>query len=104
MEILNKEEEDAEAVLEVRLLGRSKDTLGYSWIRDARSPMKELPAPLDIDPGLPGHVVGKLSRGEKTIEKIRFTAPPEPADHRQLEPEGPLHAGRWAVQRPVWLL
>ncbi|PVI08555.1 hypothetical protein DM02DRAFT_637285 [Periconia macrospinosa] len=81
MELWNKEEEDTEAVLEVRLLGRSKDTLGYSWIRDARSPMKEMPAPVDIDPGLPGHVVGKLSRGEKTTEKIRFTAPSEPADY-----------------------
>ena len=35
MELWNKEDEDTEAVLEVRLLGRSKDSLGYSWIRDA---------------------------------------------------------------------
>ncbi|CAI6247435.1 unnamed protein product [Periconia digitata] len=81
MEIWNKEEEDTEAVLEVRLLGRSKDTLGYAWIRDAKSPMKETPPPLDNDTGLPGHVVGKLTKNEKTVERIQFTAPSEPADY-----------------------
>lgn len=82
MEIWNKEDEDTEAVLEVRLLGRSKDSLGYSWIRDAASPMKEVPPPVDNDDlDLPGHVVGRLAKGEKTVEKIRFTAPPDPADY-----------------------
>lgn len=81
MEIWNKEEEDTEAVIEVRLLGRSKDTLAYEWIRDAASPMKEVPPPVDGDMDLPGHVVGHLSKGERTIEKIRFTAPAEPADY-----------------------
>jgi hypothetical protein len=84
IEILNLEEEDTEAVLEVRLLGRSKDALGYSWLeRPASSPMKEVPPSLDgsADMDLPGHVVGKLSQGERTTEKIRFTAPPDPADY-----------------------
>jgi hypothetical protein len=84
IEILNLEEEDTEAVLEVRLLGRSKDALGYSWLeRPASSPMKEVPPSLDgsTDMDLPGHVVGKLSQGERTTEKIRFTAPPDPADY-----------------------
>jgi hypothetical protein len=84
IEILNLEEEDTEAVLEVRLLGRSKDTLDYSWVeRSAASPMKEVPPPLDdsTDMDLPGHVVGKLCQGERTTEKIRFTAPPDPADY-----------------------
>lgn len=84
IEILNLEEEDTEAVLEVRLLGRSKDTLGYSWLdRPASSPMKEIPPSLDgsTDLDLPGHVVGKLGQGEKTTEKIHFTAPPDPADY-----------------------
>jgi hypothetical protein len=84
IEIQNLEEEGTEAVLEVRLLGRSKDTLGYSWVdRSASSPMKETPPSLydteDMD--LPGHVVGRLAQGEKTIEKIRFIAPPDPADY-----------------------
>jgi hypothetical protein len=84
IEILNLEEEDTEAVLEVRLLGRSKDALGYSWLdRPASSPMKEVPPSLDgsTDMDLPGHVVGKLSQGERTTENIRFTAPPDPADY-----------------------
>jgi hypothetical protein len=84
IEILNLEEEDTEAVLEVRLLGRSKDTLGYSWLeRPASSPMKEVPPLLDgsTDMDLPGHVVGRLGQGERTTEKIRFTAPPDPADY-----------------------
>ncbi|KAH7085723.1 Gryzun, putative trafficking through golgi-domain-containing protein [Paraphoma chrysanthemicola] len=84
IEILNLEEEDTEAVLEIRLLGRSKDTLGYSWLdRPASSPMKEVPPALDgsTDMDLPGHVVGKLAQGEKTTERIRFTAPPDPADY-----------------------
>ncbi|KAL5373402.1 hypothetical protein DPSP01_012760 [Paraphaeosphaeria sporulosa] len=82
MEIWNREDEDTEAVLEVRLLGRSKDSLGYSWIRDVASPMKEVPPPIDNDDmDLPGHVVGRLAQGEKTIEKIRFTAPSDPADY-----------------------
>jgi hypothetical protein len=84
IEIQNMEEEDTEAVLEVRLLGRSKDTLSYSWLeRPALSPMKEVPPPLDgaDDMDLPGHVVGKLVQGETTTERIRFTAPPDPADY-----------------------
>ncbi|KAF2833226.1 hypothetical protein CC86DRAFT_310940 [Ophiobolus disseminans] len=84
IEIQNLEEEATEAVLEVRLLGRSKDTLSYSWLdRPAASPMKEVPPPLDSsdDMDLPGHVVGKLAQGEKTTEKIRFVAPPDPADY-----------------------
>lgn len=84
IEIQNLEEEDTEAVLEVRLLGRSKDTLGYSWLElPAASPMKEVPPPLDgsEDLDLPGRVVGKLAQGEKTTEKIRFTAPQDPADY-----------------------
>lgn len=84
IEVLNLEEEDTEAVLEVRLLGRSKDSLSYSWLdRPASSPMKEVPPSLDgsTDMDLPGHVVGKLGQGERTTEKIRFTAPPDPADY-----------------------
>lgn len=84
MELWNKEDEDTEAVLEVRLLGRSKDSLGFSWVRDVMSPMKEMPPPVSNEEGdidLPGHVVGQLAKGEKTIEKIRFTAPSEPADY-----------------------
>jgi hypothetical protein len=84
IDILNLEEEDTEAVLEIRLLGRSKDSLGYSWLdRPASSPMKEIPPALDgsTDMDLPGHVVGKLAQGERTTERIRFTAPPDPADY-----------------------
>lgn len=84
IEVLNLEEEDTEAVLEIRLLGRSKDTLGYSWVdRPASSPMKEVPPKLDgsTDVDLPGHVVGKLAQGASTTERIRFTAPPDPADY-----------------------
>jgi hypothetical protein len=84
IEILNQEEEDTEAVLEVRLLGRSKDNLGYSWVeRPASSPMKEVPPALDgsTDMDLPGHVVGKLAQGACTTERIRFIAPPDPADY-----------------------
>jgi solute carrier family 25 protein 38 len=84
IEILNQEEEDTEAVLEVRLLGRSKDTLGYTWVeRPASSPMKEVPPALDgsTDMDLPGHVVGRLAQGARTTERIRFTAPADPADY-----------------------
>jgi hypothetical protein len=81
IEIMNQEEEETEAVLEVRLLGRSKDTLAYSWVHDALSPMKEVPPPLDGDLDLPGHVVGRLAKGASTTEKIRFTAPAEPSDY-----------------------
>ncbi|KAF2018839.1 hypothetical protein BU24DRAFT_364136 [Aaosphaeria arxii CBS 175.79] len=84
IEITNKEEEETEAVLEVRLLGRSKDTLGYSWVgHDASSPMKEAPPPLDgsdnVD--LPGHLVGRLAQNAKTTERIVFTAPSDPSDY-----------------------
>lgn len=83
IEILNQEEEDTEAVLEVRLLGRQQDALGFAWLeRPASSPMKEVPPQVDgfKDVDLPGHVVGKLSQGASTVEKIHFTAPPDPAD------------------------
>lgn len=83
IEICNEEDEDTEAVLEVRLLGRSKDTLEYTWEdRPASSPMKEMPPSLDgSSSDLPGHVVGRLSQGAKTTERIRFTAPADPADY-----------------------
>lgn len=84
IELLNQEDEYTEAVLEVRLLGRSKDTLGYSWVeRPASSPMKEIPPLLDgsLDVDLPGHVVGQLAQGARTTERIYFTAPAEPADY-----------------------
>lgn len=84
IEVLNKEEEDTEASIEVRLLGRSMDTLAYSWVpRDPSSPMKEVPLALDGTPDvdLPGHVVGRLNQGATTTETIRFKAPSEPADY-----------------------
>jgi hypothetical protein len=84
IEISNQEEEETEAVLEVRLLGRSKDTLAYTWVdRPASSPMKEVPPALDgsTDVDLPGHVVGRLPQGRSTTEKICFTAPADPADY-----------------------
>ncbi|EMD61647.1 hypothetical protein COCSADRAFT_148604 [Bipolaris sorokiniana ND90Pr] len=84
IEIINQEDEDTEAVLEVRILGRSKDSLRYTWVdRPASSPMKEVPPALDgsTDVDLPGHVVGKLAQGARTTERIRFTAPADPADY-----------------------
>ena len=84
IEILNLEDEETEAVLEVRLLGRSKDTLGYTWVdRPASSPMKEMAPAIDgsADLDLPGHVVGRLPQGARTTEKIRFMAPDDPADY-----------------------
>jgi len=84
IEIVNQEDEDTEAVLEVRILGRSKDSLGYTWVdRPASSPMKEVPPALDgsTDVDLPGHVVGKLAQGARTTERIHFTAPADPADY-----------------------
>lgn len=83
IEILNLEEEDTEAVLEVRLLGRQQDALAYTWVeRPVSSPLKEVPSQHDssVELDLPGHVVGKLSQGASTTEKIYFTAPPDPAD------------------------
>ncbi|KAF2120977.1 Gryzun, putative trafficking through golgi-domain-containing protein [Lophiotrema nucula] len=83
IEITNKEDEDTESVVEVRLLGRSKDTLGYSWAgHDAASPSKEIPPSLDgSDLDLPGHVVGILAQGAQRTEKIKFIAPSEPSDY-----------------------
>jgi hypothetical protein len=84
IEILNQEEEDTEAVLEIRLLGRSKDTLQYSWLdRAAELPLKEVPLSVEdiVDVGLPGHVLGKLAQGARITERIRFTAPPDPSDY-----------------------
>lgn len=84
IEISNQEDEETEAVLEVRLLGRSKDTLGFTWVdRPAASPMKEVPPILDgsTDVDLPGHVVGRLPQGATTTEKIRLIAPADPADY-----------------------
>ncbi|KAF1930854.1 uncharacterized protein M421DRAFT_361162 [Didymella exigua CBS 183.55] len=84
IEISNQEDEETEAVLEVRLLGRSKDTLAYTWVdRPASSPMREIPPALDgsTDIGLPGHIVGRLLHGAKTTEQIRFAAPADPVDY-----------------------
>lgn len=83
IEISNLEEEDTEAVLEVRLLGRQQDALPYLWAeRPASSPMKEVPPQLDgsTELDLPGHIVGRLLQGASTTEKIHFIAPADPAD------------------------
>ncbi|OCK78926.1 hypothetical protein K432DRAFT_355870 [Lepidopterella palustris CBS 459.81] len=85
IEIFNKEEEDTEAVLEVRLLGRSKDTLDFSWASLERSSQIDSAATSEEDEGsqigLPGHVVGQLARNAKRTETIKFKAPPEPSDY-----------------------
>ncbi|KAF2189658.1 hypothetical protein K469DRAFT_736937 [Zopfia rhizophila CBS 207.26] len=85
IEILNGEEEDTEAVLEVRLLGRSKDTLGFSWVGDdalsAPEPVPSLEKEGSADVDLPGHVVGQLAQCAKTTQTIRFNAPAEPSDY-----------------------
>ncbi|KAF2274519.1 uncharacterized protein EI97DRAFT_435057 [Westerdykella ornata] len=84
IEVLNMEEEETEAVLEVRLLGRAKDTLGFSWVgREASSPTKVAPLPADAstDVDLPGHVIGRLAPGAKITERIQFNAPSEPSDY-----------------------
>lgn len=85
IEIYNKEEEDTEAVLEVRLLGRSKDTLDFLWASHGGSPQDESDTtPEDNDEsqiGLPGHIVGQLTRNAKRTETIKFKAPSEPSDY-----------------------
>jgi hypothetical protein len=84
IEVLNKEEEDTEASIEVRLLGRAMDALAYTWIsRDASSPMKEVPPQLDgtSNMDLPGHVVGRMTQGSTTTETIQFIAPTDPSDY-----------------------
>ena len=85
IEIYNKEEEDTEAVLEVRLLGRSKDTLDFLWASHGGSPQDESgTTPEDNDGpqiGLPGHIVGQLARNAKRTETIKFKAPSEPSDY-----------------------
>ena len=83
IEISNEEDEDTEAVLEVRLLGRDKDKLGYSWAHESSAPdsAAESTADENSEMDLPGHVVGKLARGAKATQTIRFKAPSEPSDY-----------------------
>ncbi|KAF2745211.1 hypothetical protein M011DRAFT_488435 [Sporormia fimetaria CBS 119925] len=80
IEVTNQEDEDTEAVLEVRLLG--KDTLAYSWVgKDSSSNGEEPSAVEGSDIDLPGHVIGRLAQGAKVTEKIQFKAPPDPSDY-----------------------
>ncbi|KAF2472011.1 uncharacterized protein BDR25DRAFT_342051 [Lindgomyces ingoldianus] len=87
IEIFNKEEEETEAVVEVRLLGRSKDTLAYSWVDGAASssPGPEAtpahPADGPAEANLPGHILGRLAQGASNTETIHFRAPSEPSDY-----------------------
>lgn len=82
IEVSNEEDEDTEAVLEVRLLGRSKDTLGYSWAHDSSpGPTPAATENEEAAMDLPGHVVGHLAKGAKATQTIRFTAPAEPSDY-----------------------
>lgn len=71
IELLNGEDEETEVVLEVRLLGRSRKSLDFSWTTGASS--------TNID--LPGHQVGRLAKGANHTESIRFTAPDEPSEY-----------------------
>ncbi|ORY13458.1 Gryzun, putative trafficking through golgi-domain-containing protein [Clohesyomyces aquaticus] len=85
IEILNKEEEETEAVVEVRLLGRSKDILKYSWVGGAAPEPEAADSPSEGDEtaefDLPGHVLGRLVEGASRTEAIQFTAPTEPSDY-----------------------
>jgi hypothetical protein len=82
IEVLNEEDEGTEAVIEVRLLGQSKDVLAYSWTGpDASSPTKEQTNSLTETAGvdLPGHA--SLARGARVTKRIQFKAPSEPSDY-----------------------
>jgi solute carrier family 25 protein 38 len=84
IEVLNEEEEDTEAVLEVRLLGRAEDTIEYTWVTgDGDSRKEDIPQSSDqsSELDLPGHVVGRLAPGYTIMEKIQFTAPSEASDY-----------------------
>jgi solute carrier family 25 protein 38 len=85
IEIINKEDETTEAVLEVRLLGLSTDTLEYSWMPHPDSTNKEpvkIPATdSDSHIELPGHVVGRLERNARRTETITFKAPSIPSGY-----------------------
>lgn len=85
IELFNGEEEETEAVLEVRFLGRVESTLAFSWktAEEAEqgngSAERADNANSEID--LPGHQVGKISSAARCTQSITFTTPPDPAEY-----------------------
>lgn len=86
VELHNMEEEETEIVLELRLLGRSKESLEYSWMSkhetslvrsSTAEPAKESETPID----LPGHPVGRLDAGASSAETFRLRGPLEPSEY-----------------------
>ncbi|KAF2145473.1 uncharacterized protein K452DRAFT_264522 [Aplosporella prunicola CBS 121167] len=75
LNIENAEEEDTEAVLEVRLLDPSSELLEYSWLA-SKDPEAENN---DKSPNPLGHNIGIMAPGSKRTHSITFAAPSAPA-------------------------
>ncbi|KAJ9668593.1 hypothetical protein H2201_001235 [Coniosporium apollinis] len=85
IELFNGEDEETEAVLEVRFLGRSGSTLAFSWKSPEKAEQGSMIADQEDDANseidLPGHQVGKISPGARCTQSITFTTPPDPAEY-----------------------
>ncbi len=86
LEILNGEEEQSQASLEIRLLGQSEDTPDISWCQHASKP--ETLASADVSgnregahDGLPGYQIGNLLPSHSAVGTISFIAGPSPVDY-----------------------
>ncbi|KAF2761598.1 hypothetical protein EJ05DRAFT_507251 [Pseudovirgaria hyperparasitica] len=77
IELFNHEDEDTEAVIEVRLLGGAKEALEFTWLAQDTTTSQPSATPNAVD--LPGHQVGRLSINERRTERIHLGAPTEPS-------------------------
>ncbi|KAI9795781.1 MAG: hypothetical protein M1835_005225 [Candelina submexicana] len=86
LELFNGEDEQAEASLETRLLGQSRDTPQVSWRQHSSRPEAVASAHIDENEGgtagvLPGYQIGTLLPSHSVIGTVNFQAGPNPIDY-----------------------
>ncbi len=81
IEITNEEDVEAEAVLDVRLLGHSEQALGFSWVSKHPSDDTAAITTEVNETDLPGHPIGRMVSLSRRTESISFTAPPVSSEY-----------------------
>ncbi|KAI9839920.1 MAG: hypothetical protein M1819_000112 [Sarea resinae] len=81
--VLNEEEEEAEATLDLRLLSRSEKVPEVIWSQkhNRQSDVSNDDSSEDNHIGLPGHSIGKLRPTASALESVSFATTSEPTEY-----------------------
>lgn len=87
-EVLNEEDEETEAALEVRILGDGEEPADITWIKSSDLANPRVNDAVENstdqdqgDDGLPGHRMGRLAPTAKRVESFSFSASSRPVEY-----------------------